>query len=733
VHFFEKNIDGPLQICAGTMMGYLRTISEEARALNKKRTSDELAVQFDLEKALKRRKAAKAKLRQLSPGRPRGRRVVLQQGPCRLAANRDAVDTSLLVKRNGEVVVKLKVFGPRLRYKDWFLELRAQQIVDNVLLHRSIKLGVAATINQDRRTFEDQLRLETVRGWFTRDPITNELVLKQRVQMKLDGIKDFIAQRAKVRGALAGFPNVVESLKETMRGLRAAGAPISSPIARPIFRGMMQHLAPQVFDREFSGGHHRQGVTTKFDVSRSFVKNFLRVELNWSWRVTTTAAQKLKVGWEEQWEDFILRLAYAADFYKIPQALTVNSDQTAMFLVPTNGARTMAPRNSKDVSVIGSEDKRNFTAVPSGAADGTLLPCQMVYGGTTSRSLPSRELRDEATARGWEVTNTNNHWSNLDTMKSIVESIIAPYFRNTITTLGLPEHQRCIWILDCWSVHRSVAFLEWMTDNFLWIIVIFVPGGLTGKAQWCDVWFQRPWKHLVTSKFNAWVCNQTLRQMAAGVDPVNIRVDLKIGPLRDLSLKWAMEAWDDLSVQRAQMLTGWVQCRVASAWDQVVRDKAKDVQAATQRLFAAGWAQPDGVAFAPEAQPVAAADVVHDDMGAELEDVVDAAGAGDPEVGVSDDEDAPAPDANDLPDGEDAPAPDANDLDVEEQVSPAWHWMTCEKPGCGKWRRMKNKFRARPGARSLFTCVTAGNYHDGDCDCYLDVATAAQCNCPNRR
>jgi hypothetical protein len=55
-------------------------------------------------------------------------------------------------------------------------------------------------------------------------------------------------------------------------------------------------------------------------------------------------------------------LAFLVDRYDIPTALVVNFDQTGMNIVPAaNGARTWAEKGTKEVKLLGLDDKRQIT------------------------------------------------------------------------------------------------------------------------------------------------------------------------------------------------------------------------------------------------------------------------------------------------------------------------------------------------------------------------------------
>jgi hypothetical protein len=60
-------------------------------------------------------------------------------------------------------------------------------------------------------------------------------------------------------------------------------------------------------------------------------------------------------------------------------------------------------------------------------------------------------------------------------------------FESKKKELGLDPSQFLIWKNDCWSVHKSKEFLDWMKNRHPRIIVLFVPGGCTGVWQPLDV------------------------------------------------------------------------------------------------------------------------------------------------------------------------------------------------------------------------------------------------------
>lgn len=136
--------------------------------------------------------------------------------------------------------------------------------------------------------------------------------------------------------------------------------------------------------------------------------------------------------------------------------------------------------------------------------DELLCTMQVIYQGKTTGSLPDHSCRRGSRWSGWDWCYTENHWSNLECMKSLVQKIVVPYAKRTIERLGLPANQKIIWIIDAWSVHKSVAFRDYMHTNHPYILLLFIPPNCTSKLQPQDVSVQKPFKSAVTAAFRYW-------------------------------------------------------------------------------------------------------------------------------------------------------------------------------------------------------------------------------------
>ncbi|KAE9389686.1 hypothetical protein BT96DRAFT_774835, partial [Gymnopus androsaceus JB14] len=202
--------------------------------------------------------------------------------------------------------------------------------------------------------------------------------------------------------------------------------------------------------------------------------------LKWSERHSTQAVHKLPQDWEDQCLKALFRIVYLIKEEDILLELFVNSDQTQVVYAQGSNL-TWAETGAKQVTVVGADKKHAFTAVVSVSNSRELLLIQSIYVGKSKHSCPneSAEHFKDTTAANFrfEYSDTKTYWSTQETMRTLVDTIIAPYFDRKKEELGLSPNQKAIWQIDVWSVHCSKEFRSWLRENHPNIILIYVPGG----------------------------------------------------------------------------------------------------------------------------------------------------------------------------------------------------------------------------------------------------------------
>ena len=81
----------------------------------------------------------------------------------------------------------------------------------------------------------------------------------------------------------------------------------------------------------------------------------------------------------------------------------------------------MTSEGSKQVDIIGLDDKREITALLGSTTDGSLLPPQIVHQGKTDQCHAKYPFPDD-----WNASHTDNHWSTVDSMIRYIENVLVP-------------------------------------------------------------------------------------------------------------------------------------------------------------------------------------------------------------------------------------------------------------------------------------------------------------------
>jgi hypothetical protein len=164
----------------------------------------------------------------------------------------------------------------------------------------------------------------------------------------------------------------------------------------------------------------------------------------------------------------------------------VNADQTHVVYSAGSGT-SWTETGQRQVSILGAEEKRAFTLLVGLTMPGEVLPPQAIYFGKSARSTPEPSSPGFLAAQNLGVRflpcMSDSYWSTLDTMKDYIIYTLVPFFIAQRLRYNLPDQQRCILQIDCWSVHRSTGFRAWMAATYPWITLQYVPGGCTGLFQ----------------------------------------------------------------------------------------------------------------------------------------------------------------------------------------------------------------------------------------------------------
>ena len=131
-----------------------------------------------------------------------------------------------------------------------------------------------------------------------------------------------------------------------------------------------------------------------------------------------TKAKVSIIDFEKIKAQYLFDIKVIAEMDDIPPELIVNWDQMGIEYIPVS-SWTMTPRK---VEIIGKDDKCQITGVYGCSLSGDFLLVQLIYQGKTKKCLPSVTFPSD-----WNITFSENHWSNKSTMIEYITQLLLPY------------------------------------------------------------------------------------------------------------------------------------------------------------------------------------------------------------------------------------------------------------------------------------------------------------------
>jgi hypothetical protein len=375
----------------------------------------------------------------------------------------------------------------------------------------------------------------------------------------------------------------VEDIVTHLKQLRQAGIPLGVSLIRGYMVGVIQHRAPHLLAPSPAG-------SIKFSCSNAYTRQFLHSQLGWSPRRATRAAQKIPQDANNLLRRAFLRMACAIRDEGIPACCIVNADQTQV--VYSSGSKSSwAPTGDRQVSVVGTEEKRAFTLMVAIALSGDVLPLQAIYSGKTVRSLPDSKApgMDDARQHGLllDFSGNDHYWATQASMRNWVMCSVVPFFNDMRERHGLPATQRCILQIDLWAVHRSLEFRTWMAKMYPWITIHYIPGGCTGLFQACDLLVNRALKLAIQQASHADVVQETLRALEFGTAPKDVRLDTTVKTLRNRSVRWIVAGHKAISdvdlVQKVMCMHNFDEVSLTEFYARLLRSAKSQKQNSTFR------------------------------------------------------------------------------------------------------------------------------------------------------
>ena len=180
----------------------------------------------------------------------------------------------------------------------------------------------------------------------------------------------------------------------------------------------------------------------------------------------------------------------------------------------------------------------------------TKPPIQLIYNGKMPRCLPRFVFLAD-----FNVTFSDNHWSNMEKSIELFEKVVFPYLKQAKASLKYPKEQMSLIIMDTFKGQDNDVILDLCKKDMCQVII--VPHNLMNKFQPLDNTANTPVKSFISNKYNEWFSKQVSQQLEKGIQPADVKVSLGLIEQKVMHAKLILELYNHLCHQNEIILNGF--------------------------------------------------------------------------------------------------------------------------------------------------------------------------------
>ena len=163
----------------------------------------------------------------------------------------------------------------------------------------------------------------------------------------------------------------------------------------------------------------------------------------------------------------------------------------------------------------------------------------------------------------FQITHSQNHWSNEDIVMEYLKKIIFPYIKSKRQALKLPENAKALLIFDVFKGQTTSAVNDLLKKND--IIAIHVPNNHTNLFPPLDISVNKSAKCFIADKYQDWYAENVLQQLNRVVAAHDVKVVVKLSIMKPLHAKWIIEMFHQLKLSKQIVISGFRKAHITEA------------------------------------------------------------------------------------------------------------------------------------------------------------------------
>jgi len=279
-------------------------------------------------------------------------------------------------------------------------------------------------------------------------------------------------------------------------------------------------------------------------------------------KLTTSKSKHCVKNFAKVKTDFLQEVVTTVEMEEIPPELILNWGQTGIKIVPITTWTMEQIRGSKRVEFVGTNDKRQITAVFCAPIQGNFHPVQLIY---MQRKLIVVTPSIVSLLDGMSFMQKINE----ETTCQYIEFIIFPYV-NSVKHSLYDDTTAGLIIMDNFKGQVTANISKLLEDNNLHVCLL--PPNTTDLLQLMDLAVNKPAKSFLKNEFSEWYSKEILQQLKAnnGVPLNQIEldsIDLGLPALKEFGAQWLVKMVQYIEDNPQFVVNGFIKAGISRALD----------------------------------------------------------------------------------------------------------------------------------------------------------------------
>ena len=122
-------------------------------------------------------------------------------------------------------------------------------------------------------------------------------------------------------------------------------------------------------------------------------------------------------------------------------------------------------------------------------------------------------------------------------------------------SLSLSKDAKALLIFDVFKCQTTPAVNDLLKDNNC--IVQHIPNNHTNLFQPLDISVNKSAKSFISDKYQKWYASEVTTQLGKGIDPYNVKVDVKLTTLKPIHARWIIDFYKHMQTSGSKLKAGF--------------------------------------------------------------------------------------------------------------------------------------------------------------------------------